>query len=95
MIKSKKASMGGFNFQGIVGGIIGLLVGLVIALILYSVVIPIMEDSIASVYGNSTTSMKVLYAPTGILPIMIELLPFITTLAMIFVGYKIGQSKAR
>jgi ABC-type lipoprotein release transport system permease subunit len=94
MIKSKKANMS-FNYQGLVGGIVGLLVGLVISLVLYSVVIPIMESSVASVYGNSTTSMKVLYSPTGILPILIELLPFITTLAMIFIGYKIGQAKAR
>lgn len=94
MIKSKKAMID-MNMGGIVGGIIGLLVGLVISLILYSVVIPMMETSIASVYGNSTTSMKVLYSPTGILPILIELLPFITSLALIFIGYKIGQKKAR
>jgi hypothetical protein len=94
MIKTKKAMMN-VNMQGIVGGIVGLLVGLVVALILYSVVIPIMESSVASVYGNASTSMKVLYSPTGILPILIELLPFITTLALIFAGYAIGSKKGK
>ncbi len=81
------------NIGGIVGSIVGLAVGLAVSFIMYSVIIPLCEDFLASLYGNMTSAFAVLYAPTGILVILLELLPFITTLALIVAGYAVGKKK--